>query len=80
MTKQAFPINGRMIEELLSMPPKNIGEPLWVSGDLNSDSVCDQSGNFHHLDGLGHLRFWREDTRSVLLAVFRWFSRWECDH
>ncbi len=79
MTKQAFPINGRIIEELLSMPPKNIGEPLWVSADLNSDSVCDQPGNFHHLDGLGYLRFWREDARSVLLAVFRWFSRRKCD-
>jgi hypothetical protein len=33
MTQQTFPINGRIIEELLGMPPKNIGEPLWVSGD-----------------------------------------------
>jgi len=34
MTQQTFQINGRIIEELLIMPPKNIGEPLWVSGDV----------------------------------------------
>lgn len=33
MTQQPFPINGHIIEELLDMPPKTIGEPLWVSGD-----------------------------------------------
>jgi hypothetical protein len=42
MTQQAFQINGRIIEELLGMPPKTIGEPLWMSGDLNSDSVCNR--------------------------------------
>jgi hypothetical protein len=48
MTKQAFPINERTINELLSMPLKNIGKLFWMSSDLNSDSVCDRHGNFHH--------------------------------
>jgi hypothetical protein len=34
MAQQPFQINGRIIEELLGMPPKNIGEPLWISGDV----------------------------------------------
>lgn len=34
MTQQTFQINGRIIEELLGTLPKNIGEPLWVSGDV----------------------------------------------
>ncbi|UIE38902.1 hypothetical protein [Leptodesmis sichuanensis] len=34
MTQQTFQINGRIIEELLGTLPKNIGKPLWVSGDV----------------------------------------------
>jgi hypothetical protein len=34
MTQQTFQINGGIIEELLSMSPKNIGEPLRMSGDV----------------------------------------------
>jgi hypothetical protein len=34
MTQQTFQINERIIEELLGMSPKNIGEPLRVNGDV----------------------------------------------
>jgi hypothetical protein len=32
----------RQIEELLGMPPKTIGAPLWVSGDRQRCPECDR--------------------------------------
>ena len=36
----------RKIEKLLSMPPKTIGAPLWVSGDRKSCPNCDREINW----------------------------------
>jgi hypothetical protein len=36
----------RQIEELLGMPPKTIGVPLWVSGDRKHCPNCDRQTNW----------------------------------
>ena len=36
----------RQIEELLGMPPKTIGAPLWVSGDRKHCPNCDRQTNW----------------------------------
>ncbi|MHC5862100.1 hypothetical protein [Nostoc sp.] len=36
----------RRIEELLGMPPKTIGAPLWVSGDRKHCPNCDRQTNW----------------------------------
>lgn len=43
MTQQIFQIHGRIIEELPGISSKTIGLHVWVSGDCNSDGVCDQA-------------------------------------
>jgi hypothetical protein len=43
MTQQTFQINGRIIEELLGMPPKKHWRTLVGEWRRNSDSVCDRA-------------------------------------
>jgi hypothetical protein len=43
MIQHPFQINERIVEGSVSMLSKTIGLPLWVSGDRNSDKVCDRA-------------------------------------
>lgn len=45
MIQHPFQINDRIIERSVSMSSRTIGLPLWVSGDRNSDRVCDRAAS-----------------------------------
>lgn len=48
--------DGRKIEELLGMPPRTIGAPLWVSGDRKACTKCRREINWLLMGEVGPAR------------------------